>query len=1393
MREQKLTFEKIMAYHPQNKQVFELLKNRIGSVIPFVGAGLSAFCYPQWTQALKDMANNIRNRKNKREIVNAIQSNPIQAADLLEKYLGQKSLEGSMLSIFNEEKITKSSVLISEQSVYLLPYLFPTVPVVTTNFDRVLSYVYNQLNKPFDTTILPRNTELHNQLMQGNRHGLLKLHGDIGKEMIEYGSIVFTQRQYEEVYREGSDLVTELRRWFENRMMLFLGCSLDKDQTLDILSKVSNTQTGIYHFAILEHKRKVDIDARLRSLADDYSIRAIVYPYRRHEAVRIILEKLLEELEPDAYQGLSYRASALTQGTAAQKNPFAYDAGIVSFVGRDSEQKQLEDFCNTDEPLKWWAVTGPGGAGKSRLVYEFTNKLRKQGWNIQYLERADYDELKQYDHTTENTVIVADYVRAYMREIAHWLEHLTMVARSSKMRVLLLEREGKALSDTYWDDSFTSAMQQRTVAQQICYQQEFLQLYPLSENDLKEIIREYAQESGKPLKEDIANRLMQSLKKVDADLRRPLYALFLTDAWIHGKKPENWNQDKILNYVIQRERNDYEEKAKQLCGTQNKKLKTVLNEVKAIATIYGDIPLSQMESSFTEVWKRLQQCADKIDEVDSEQNLLEYVGFCNSEEQVVALRPDLVGEYFVIQILQEKKQWNLLFVENWEKNLSIWAFLYRISLDYGKQLDEIFWKLFFEFNFTEDNIYMYIYSAFLVNLSAIGVQVSKAVCKLKVLYNRFSKNEELVVMYANGLVNLSIEQEEEEARETVDKLRELYKNSPENKDIALLYAQGLFNLTCEKKGVKQIVKVLKELYERRPDDANVVVLYAKGLVNLSIEQKTEEAEQTVKELRKLFESIPENEELMAKYAKGLMNLSSKQEDAKETMRELKQLHERKPENEELTVVYACALFNLSLKQDTEEATATISELKKLYESGAGSKEWIVTYAKALVNLSNKLGEKERNETIEELRKLYQSSPENEQLTVIYASELVDLLYCQGKGKTEEIVGELKKLYENMPGNEELAVMYAKGLINLSAKQEAEETKETVGKLKELHESSPANEELVMIYANGLVDLSAKQRIDEIKETVGELRNLHKSDLENEELAVTYAKGLFNLSLLTFSKQEIEGIVGKLRKLYESKPENEQLAVEYAKCVMNLSINQEKGEAYETIMKLKKLYESRAKNEELAVIYGTGLFNLSIKQEIEEATEMMRQLKKLNQDWLQNEDLAVIYAKGLVNSLAWQKKEDTTKTIGELRKLYDTWSENEELIMAYAKGLLNLSAKQEKKETKETIERIKKLHESKPKSEELVGVYVLGLLNLLKKQEETEACETIRELKSIAEKYIKEILFLFARKEKIILEQALEKTRRLKEKYPHNQDVMVIYVLFKMIYDGYCNVERERKL
>ena len=184
---------------------------------------------------------------------------------------------------------------ISKQSVWLLPFLFPDSPVVTTNFDRVLELVYEKQNKQFDTIILPGRQELHNQLIQGNRHGLFKIHGDIGNSMIEYSSIIFTERQYNENYQIGSQLVESLQRWFLGKMLLFLGCSLNIDRTMELLQRIIKLNSGVTHYAIIEYDGKKDIAKRVKELREQMGIRVIVYPKGKYEAVRIILEKLLEE------------------------------------------------------------------------------------------------------------------------------------------------------------------------------------------------------------------------------------------------------------------------------------------------------------------------------------------------------------------------------------------------------------------------------------------------------------------------------------------------------------------------------------------------------------------------------------------------------------------------------------------------------------------------------------------------------------------------------------------------------------------------------------------------------------------------------------------------------------------------------------------------------------------------------------------------------------------------------------------------------------------------------------------------------------------------------------------------------------------------------------------
>ena len=58
---------------------------------------------------------------------------------------------------------------------------------------------------------------------------------------------------------------------------------------------------------------------------------------------------------------------------------------VVPFVGRETELEALLDLVRGDDAavFRWWAITAPGGAGKSRRAYELQRELQQWGgWDV---------------------------------------------------------------------------------------------------------------------------------------------------------------------------------------------------------------------------------------------------------------------------------------------------------------------------------------------------------------------------------------------------------------------------------------------------------------------------------------------------------------------------------------------------------------------------------------------------------------------------------------------------------------------------------------------------------------------------------------------------------------------------------------------------------------------------------------------------------------------------------------------------------------------------------------------------------------------------------------------------------------------------------------------------
>ncbi len=1051
-----ITFAEIMEFYPEhNNSVFEDLKKdyQQGSLIPFVGAGLSVFCgYLQWPKVLERLAGFLYDKDAKAKDIKVKVQKMIADGELLQAaqtiYDHYPRMLKQLQKIIDYDNIKKCDAgKLYASATYVLPYLFRENLVMTTNFDRVLEEVYDRCHAKFGKVVSPCEPDILAQIRQSNPHCLFKLHGDIGPEIHDIEKLVFTQKQYDEAYDANGSLMLELSQWFQHKRLLFLGCSLMLDRTMEVLQQVAAQNTGVEHYAILAC-RPEDIGERCKELGK-LGISAIYYPEDRHEAVRVLLERLLEETDHNAYEKLNQYAKKHIPATKMESR-FMYDSEYFDFIGRESELEELQGFCQDSRLISWWAVTGAGGMGKSRLIYEFVKEQKKDGWEIVWLNRDFYTKLLDWTPPVDRCILVADDVQSYFQTVGEWFVSVSSRPRSEKLRIILLEREGKNLNSSKWAEMMQLDFPYDDTIQSLCYRSDFLQLEPLSENELKAIMMNFSVAYGKPLASgEQADRLLKTLRKVDSTLRRPIYALAIVDAWCDGKDPTRWDKEKILDELTNRELKFYYERLRNLSSDKiSKELRSEFENLLARSCLMQVLPLDYITDK---EYPKLHNRADKLDMdffellrtmgIIHEANI--YIFMVNEDGtekeqegliEVVTLDcPDLVKEYLVLRQAFDKGKMELLFPEDWVNAPQQLRFLSRVILDYPEKLEgkSNFWKEIFEGN-PKSDFSAWIYSNLLL---AVTVQFpelgEKTVKRLEELSGQFRENARIAAVYAKGLYDLSVEQPLKEGRQSIDKLKALYEEYEGNEEVAIAYAVGLYELTEKQPLVEreQSVSKLKVLYKQYGSNKEALFTYANGLVNLTAEQPLEEREQSVARLAVLHERYKDNEDVALAYASGLCNLVLIQplKEGGQSMDKLRTLHEQYDSNEKLAVVYASGLCNLMIEQSLKEGGQSMDELRSLHEQ-------------------------------------YDS---NEKITIAYGNGLYNLSFKQPLNECEQSVAKLKVLHEQYDSNEHITIAYVKALHNLSLKQPLKEGEQSIAKLRTLHKQYDRNKEIETLYANAL--------------------------------------------------------------------------------------------------------------------------------------------------------------------------------------------------------------------------------------------------------------------------------------------------------------------------------------
>lgn len=179
------SFEEIMEYHPDNRDVYNEIKGNLSNLVPFVGAGLTRFAYCSWPEALTKLAGKITNRNDFRQVKQLIKSGDyMDAAQRLEDLRTPSNLARDIAHLFSADLLANKMVELPKQAVSLLPYLFKGL-VLTTNFDETLETVYRECGYPFQTVSHPGHTELLEQFLRNQTNsGLFKMHGTVTGNLI---------------------------------------------------------------------------------------------------------------------------------------------------------------------------------------------------------------------------------------------------------------------------------------------------------------------------------------------------------------------------------------------------------------------------------------------------------------------------------------------------------------------------------------------------------------------------------------------------------------------------------------------------------------------------------------------------------------------------------------------------------------------------------------------------------------------------------------------------------------------------------------------------------------------------------------------------------------------------------------------------------------------------------------------------------------------------------------------------------------------------------------------------------------------------------------------------------------------------------------------------------
>ena len=334
----------------------------------------------------------------------------------------------------------------------------------------------------------------------------------------------------------------------------------------------------------------------------------------------------------------------------AGSNALHYSNVKIKTTGRKLEIKKLRSFMKKPNPFLWCLITGEGGTGKSKLCYDFMKNMKRRwwkpcGWQPCMPKKTDKGFTKEkLDNCIEalpkKTLFILDYAEYNTREITQWMADLTESRyNKKKIRVILIQRR-QDRSQAYLEMIRNSCGGYQ-------FDESPLKLEPIDEPFMEKLIAGYIQEkkaSAPPEKVIDASvtpeRVINKLIELDKDLRRPLYALMIADAFIEGRSITD--NKSLMEYIYGREKQAIVDSIKDASFGDDDSITAMM--LKAIATMRGSVSIKTVCEELE--WK------EPKPKTFQSRSFGKNPAFAK-DETCEPIEPDIIGAYFVFRFLGE--------------------------------------------------------------------------------------------------------------------------------------------------------------------------------------------------------------------------------------------------------------------------------------------------------------------------------------------------------------------------------------------------------------------------------------------------------------------------------------------------------------------------------------------------------------------------------------------------------------------------------------------------------------------------------------------------------------------------------------------------------------------